>query len=76
MSEQEKFIQSIKSIRDYWLSLPKKSTEEVASGIIFSILVMIDGDSGTNDFHALEITDSETKQRLDCGYLHELYCRE
>lgn len=37
---------------------------------------MIDGDSSTNDFHALQITDSETKKRIDCGYLHELYFKK
>ena len=37
---------------------------------------MIDGDSGSNDFHSLEIKDSETQERIDCGYLHEVYCGE
>lgn len=74
MSPQEKFVNNLKTIKDYWISLPDKTSEEVADGIIFSILVMIDGDSGTNDFHSLEIKDEESsKERIDCGYLHEIY---
>lgn len=76
MSAQDKFINSLKTIKDYWTSLPGKTSEEVADGIIFSILVMIDGDSGTNDFHPLEIKDKTTQERIDCGYLHEVYCGE
>lgn len=75
MSPQEKFINNLKTIKEYWTSLPGKTSEEVADGIIFSILVMIDGDSGTNDFHFLEIKDGETQERIDCGYLHEIYSR-
>lgn len=75
MSPQEKFVNALKTIKDYWTSLPDKTSDEVADGIIFSILVMIDGDSGTNDFHSLEIKDEETKERIDCGYLHEIYTR-
>lgn len=76
MSPQEKFVKNLKTIKDYWASLPDKTPEEVADGVIFSILVMIDGDSGTNDFHSLEIKDKETQERIDCGYLHEVYCGE
>lgn len=76
MNEQEKFIQALREIKEYWLSVPHKTTEEIVDGVLFSTLVMIDGDSSTNDFHALEITDSETKKRIDCGYLHELYFKK
>lgn len=34
---------------------------------------MVDGDSSVNDFHALAIIDRETNERIDCGYLHDLY---
>ena len=74
MNEQEKFIQQIKSDRDYWLEQTDKTTEEVVDGVIFSLLVMIDGDSSTNNFHRREITDTHNGKRLDCGYLHELFC--
>jgi hypothetical protein len=73
MSKQEQFIEQIKNIKNYWLSVPDKTTEEVIDGVLFSILVMIDGDSGINDFHALEIIDTEDEQHIDCGYLHEVY---
>ena len=71
--QQEKFIQALKTIRDYWLSLSGKNTEEIVDGVLFSTLVMIDGDSSANDFHALTIIDREAKERIDCGSLHELY---
>ena len=71
--QQEKFIQALKTIRDYWLSLSGKTTEEIVDGVLFSTLVMIDGDSSANDFHALTIIDREAKERIDCGSLHELY---
>lgn len=76
MLEQKKFIQALREIKDYWLSVPNKTTEEIVDGVLFSTLVMIDGDSSTNDFHALEITDTHTGKRIDCGYLHELYFKK
>ncbi|MGN0177967.1 MAG: hypothetical protein ACI4DY_00790 [Monoglobaceae bacterium] len=72
LTEQEEFIRCLKTIKSEWLS-SEKTTEEVVDGVLFSLLVMIDGDSTINDFHALNITDSETGNRIDCGYLHELY---
>ena len=75
-NKQEEFISQLKDIKNYWLSLPDKTTEEVVAGVLFSLLVMIDGDSGMNDFHALEIIDTEDEQQIDCGYLHEVYCAE
>ena len=74
MTDQEKFIQQIKSYRDYWLALEDKTAEEILDGAIFSLLVMIDGYSSVNDFHPLKIIDTETGKRLDCGYLHDLFC--
>ena len=74
MNEQAKFIQQIKSERDYWLELSQKTTVVIVDGVIFSLLVMIDGDSATNDFHRLKIIDTHNGKRLDCGYLHELFC--
>ena len=75
MNKQEEFISQLKGIKNYWLSLPDKTTEQVVDGVLFSLLVMIDGESGMNDFHALEIIDTEDEQQIDCGYLHEFYCR-
>ena len=73
MNKQEQFIEQIKDIKNYWLSLPDKTTEEVVDGVLFSLLVMIDGDSGMNDFHPLKIVDMKDRKRIDCGYLHELF---
>lgn len=73
MTEQEKFIQQIKSNIDYWLNQSGKTTEEIVNGVVFSILVMIDGDSAINDFHRLKIIDTHNGNRIDCGYLHELF---
>ena len=75
MSKQEQFINQIKDIKNYRLSLPNKTTEEVVDGVLFSLLVMIDGDSGMNDFHALEIIDTTNNEPISCGYLHEFYHR-
>lgn len=75
MSKQEQFIEQIKNIKNYWLSMPDKTTEEVIDGVLFSLLVMIDGDSGINDFRALEIIDTEDDEFISCGYLHEFYHR-
>ena len=75
-NKQEKFIEQLKGIKDYWISLPDKTTEEVVDGVLFSFLVMIDGDSGMNDFHPLKIIDTTDRKRIDCGYLHEFYFRE
>lgn len=74
--EQEKFIRQIKAIKEYWIEEKGKSKEEVLDGFIFSLLVMIDGDNGINDFHALKIIDTTSGRRIDCGYLHEIYTME
>lgn len=74
MTEQEKFIQQVKGIRDYWLELPGKTTEDAVDGAIFSLLVMVDGCSGMNDFHSLKIIDTQTRKRLDTGCLHDMFC--
>ena len=76
MNKQKEFIEQIKILKNYWLSLPNKTTEEVVDGVLFSLLVMIDGDSGTNDCHRLEIIDTTDGKHIDCGYLHEVYCRK
>ena len=76
MSKQEEFIKQIKNIKDYWLKVPDKTTEEVVDGVLFSLLVMIDGDSGMNDFHPLRVVDDTDGEQIDCGHLHEYYYRQ
>lgn len=73
MNKQREFIKNLKEIKDYWLSQEGMSSEEIVDGVLFSILVLIDGDSGQNDFHELEIIDVESNEQISCGYLHELY---
>jgi hypothetical protein len=73
MSKQEQFIDQLKDIKNYWLRQPGLSTEETVDGVLFSLLVMIDGDSSANDFRALEIIDTEDDESISCGYLHEYY---
>ena len=75
MTKQEQFIKQIKDIKNYWLRQPNLTTEDIVDGVLFSLLVMIDGDSGMNDFHALEIIDTEDDESISCGYLHEFYHR-
>ena len=58
MNKQEQFINQIKDIKNYWLRQSTRTTEEIVDGVLFSLLVMIDGDSGMNDFHPLEIIDT------------------
>ena len=75
MSKQEQFIEQLKDIKDYWLRQPNLTTEETVDGVLFSLLVMIDGDSSANNFRALEIIDTEDDESISCGYLHEFYHR-
>lgn len=70
------FIKSLKSIKNYWTSLPDKTTDEVVDGVLFSVLVMFDGDSSVNDFHPLNIVDTHDGSVIDGGCLHEIYCSE
>ncbi len=73
MTKQEQFISQIKDIKNYWLSQPNITAGDAVDGVLFSLLVMIDGDSGMNDFHALEIIDTKDDEPISCGYLHEYY---
>ena len=70
-------FEAVTDLKDYWLSL-NKNTEETLDGFIFSLFSMIDGESGSNDFHHLIIKDKGTILNND-NYLHELlvgYCEE
>ena len=76
MNKQEEFIKQIKRIKNYWISLPDKTTEEIVDGVLFSLLVMVDGDSSVNDFHPLKIIDVIDDEQVDSGYLHDIYYSE
>ena len=71
--KQEQFINQIKNIKNYWLRQPNLTIEETVDGVLFSLLVMVDGESSANDFRALEIIDTEDDESISCGYLHEYY---
>lgn len=75
MTKQEQFIEQLKNIKNYWLRQPNLTAEETVDGVLFSLLVMIDGESSANDFRALEIIDTEDDESISCGYLHEFYYR-
>ena len=45
-------FEAVTDLKDYWLGL-NKNTEETLDGFIFSLFSMIDGESGSNDFHHL-----------------------
>lgn len=74
-NKSKEFIKQILNIRDYWLNVGKEQnydSKTIVNGTIFSILVMLDGDSSSNDFHSIELMDEHDGKRIDCGYLHEL----
>ena len=70
-------FEAVTALKDYWAGLNKK-TGETLDGFIFSLVSMIDGESGSNGFHHLIIKDKGTILNND-NYLHELwvgYCEE
>lgn len=73
MEGESLFVENLKEIKDYWLNVPDATPEKVADGMLFSILVYLDGDNSLNDFHSFEIIDDHTGEEISCGYLHELY---
>ena len=75
MDKSEEFVKQLMSIRDYWLNESRAETaKEKVDGFIFSMLVMFDGDSGSNDFHPLEIKDLTDGKVIDSiGCLHEVF---
>ena len=64
-------FEAVTTMKDYWLSL-NKNTEETLDGFIFSLFSMIDGESGSNDFHHLIIQDKGTILNND-NNLHKLW---
>lgn len=83
------FLQQIAGLARYWASLPNKTKAEAVDGVVFSILVLLDGGSGgmpahnvipaphpeDKDFHI-----SEGENWVPAGVvinecqLHELWC--
>lgn len=73
MEKDKEFIENILSIRDYWLA-HSTDKKDAVDGFIHSLLVMFDGDSGTNDFHFIQLVDATTMEAINDRYpLHELF---
>ncbi len=64
--EANKFIKSLIGIRDYWLSL-NESREDTIDGFIYSMLVMMDGDSGINDF----VSYTLIRDKIEARYTYD-----
>lgn len=74
-TKDKSFILSLKEMKEYWLNQPDKTAEEIVDGVLFSLFVMIDGDSATNNFHRLQITEADTGVQIETGNLHDLYSK-
>lgn len=74
--ELKEFLQSIWSLIDYWKN-QNITEEEKLSGLAFSILVMLDGCSGSNDFKSYELRNTETGFCINRNEeMHELFYQE
>jgi len=72
---QKQFVDQVGVLVKYWVGLGK-SPEETADGVAFSIMNMLDGNSGGIPPYAVCPIDEQGKVDTDCdiaGYLHELY---
>lgn len=72
----EEFIEQLCTLKDYWLNESRAETsEEKIDGFIHSLLTMIDGDSGINDFHYIKLLDTVMHKYINNGnvFLHEMY---
>lgn len=76
-----KFYDGLNGYIDYWANvkitssmlneLKLNETEYRLSGLVFSILVMLDGDSGLNDFTKLNLSSGPIILNKDGYNLHE-----
>lgn len=77
MKKEKQFIYNILALRDYWLKEERAiTTKDKLDGFIFSLLAMLDGESGLNDFHYIKLYDAQTKKYINDGniFLHETLC--
>jgi len=81
MTEKE-FLLALSDIADYWEKCPiaTPETDNIhtrINGAIFSILVLIDGDSSLNDFRKLQVVSYISKTPITTGEteLHDLWCK-
>lgn len=68
------FIEQLCHLKNYWLNT-QNSEEDKLNGFVFSLLTMIDGDSGMNNFHHLKLFDNNSQQFINGGnvWLHEMF---
>lgn len=74
---QKQFIDQVAVMVKYWVGLGY-SAEETADGVAFSIMNILDGNSGTPPY-AMYPIDEHGNVDTDCdiaGYLHELYANK
>lgn len=70
------FLYAIKKQCKYWSSLTDQTPLQVAEGVAFSILVMIDGESPHAGPFALRQVDEDGKEGNDiAGHLHDEFCK-
>lgn len=77
MNEKE-LLQAIADLRDYWLGVAKNQDYDqktLVNGVIFSILVMIDGDSSANDFNHISLIERGKTINKASVALHEMWCK-
>jgi len=83
MTEKE-LIQAMKTNRDYWLEIAKgkginhetyEIIKDAINGTIFSMFVMVDGDSGLNDFKPIKLVSSGKIINDSNTELHDLWCK-
>ena len=78
---QKEFLKGCHNCVNYWSGVntqncddkTKKLIKDNVEGAIFSLLVMLDGDSAINDFHSYQITNEITGENINCGNLHDLF---
>lgn len=72
MSPEREFVEQLKDIRDFWVK-EGNTKEDVADGIMRSILSMIDGDIGINNYHKLGVIDYTEGKLINGGDLLSIY---
>jgi hypothetical protein len=68
------FIEYLGVIIDYWETLPDKSLHERMTGVVFSLLVALDGEAGDQPPFAVRPIDEKGNEGPDIsGSLHECF---
>jgi hypothetical protein len=81
--DQEIFIDHLHHLIDYWDAVPNKSAREKMEGVVFSLLVTLDGyNVGLNGYHLvpMEVDDDGIPEPINAdrdiaGGLHDNFHR-